>query len=516
MQPRQRTLAVSTLLLVAGTLYVTRLEFAPMYLMHDEVNYSLQAQSVASTGRDTNGRLLPVYFSEAGFEAGRDPLSIYATALVLTLRPLSAAAVRLPTAVVGTVSILLTFLLARRLFASDWLGLAAAAMIALTPAHFINSRLALSVVYPVPFILGWLLCLAHFAERGARRPLVAGAAILGIGIYSYLGSLVMMPLYLVLTAWLLRKHGAGRLLRPAVAAFAVALLPLILWQLAYPNRYAELVSGYRPFEPGELNTWPGAASLWEGVRLRISLFWMFFDPDFLFLSGGSRLTNATRMAGLFPLAAACLLPLGGYHIVRGRGGPLGTVILAGLLTAPLASILSGRLDINRVLFVIPFGVLTATYGVKFLQERSSSLARWSAVILVAMVPLQFMFFYADYMGRYREESAIWFGGNVRGAVEEVLVRSEAGPVSVFLNSRTPIERYWRFYAPAHNRADLVDVPVYYDPEQFDPGVMPSSSLVVCEPGSRACTILGASTEWRSVRSVTEPDGTRTFEVYERP
>jgi len=51
--------------------------------MHDEVNFALQAQSVAATGRDTNGRLLPLYFSETGFEAGRDPIVIYLTAATL-------------------------------------------------------------------------------------------------------------------------------------------------------------------------------------------------------------------------------------------------------------------------------------------------------------------------------------------------------------------------------------------------------------------------------------------------
>jgi hypothetical protein len=195
---------------------------------------------------------------------------------------------------------------------------------------------------------------------------------------------------------------------------------------------------------------------------------------------------------------------------------LGKVVLAGLITAPLASVLSGRLEINRVLFVIPFGVLVAAYGLQFLVGRPSALARWVAIALLAAVPFQFAFFYADYMGRYRASSSIWFGGDARGAVEEVLARAEAGPRAVYLNRRTPIERYWRFYALAHNRADLVETPTYYDPEQFHTGATAPGSLVVCESGLRLCNLLGASTEWHRLKSFVEADGTPTFEVFERP
>jgi len=152
------------------------------------------------------------------------------------------------------------------------------------------------------------------------------------------------------------------------------------------------------------------------------------------------MTNATRVAGIFPLAFACLVPLGVFHVVRAGGSPLGKVVLAGFLTSPAASVLSGRLDINRVLFVIPFGVILAAYGVASLRQRKSPAWRRGAIALLATIPLQFAGFYSDYMGRYRLESGSWFGGNVRGAVEAVLERNDDRTVPVFLNRLTPIER----------------------------------------------------------------------------
>ena len=271
MSAQQRSVAAGILLVVTAFVYLTHLGTAPMYLMHDEVNYSLQAQSLADTARDTNGRLLPLYFAEAGFEAGRDPLSIYATALLLKVRPLSESTVRTPTAVVGILCVFLMWLLACRLFEDESLGLLTAAMLAMTPGLFVNSRLALSIVYPVPFVLGWLLCMSYFVPHGAWRPLMSGAMVLGLGVYSYLASVVMMPIYLASTAWVLRKRGDGRRIPAILAAFAAALVPLLVWQLAHPNRYQDLISAYRLFEPADAETVGGLSTLGDELLRRVGL-----------------------------------------------------------------------------------------------------------------------------------------------------------------------------------------------------------------------------------------------------
>ena len=44
---------------------------------------------------------------------------------------------------------------------------------------------------------------------------------------------------------------------------------------------------------------------------RISLYWRFFDPAYLFVSGGfARLTNSTRHVAVFLLPFLVLVPLG--------------------------------------------------------------------------------------------------------------------------------------------------------------------------------------------------------------
>jgi 4-amino-4-deoxy-L-arabinose transferase-like glycosyltransferase len=286
--------------------------------------------------------------------------------------------VRVPTALVGVTSSVLMFLLARRLFASDAMGLVAAGLLALTPAHFMHSRLALSIVYPLPFIIGWLMCLRHFDERGTRRALVAGCAVLALGVYSYLACVVMMPIYLLLSALPAARRGAVRQMAgPALLGFAWPLIPILLWQVAHPERYADLITAYR-LHSGEAQT---GASMglgllsYEAIRLRASLYWAFFSPDFLFVQGDSSFINSTRQIGFLPMACAVFIPAGIYQIVRHRSA-MGLVVLLGLATAPMAGVISGQLEVNRLLFVWPARCSSPCRG----SSRASTATTWARTV----------------------------------------------------------------------------------------------------------------------------------------
>ena len=90
--------------------------------------------------------------------------------------------------------------------------------------------------------------------------------------------------------------------------------PIALWHVAHPERYADSMHAYRFDDSASVQTAP----MWSvaGLRARLSAWWQYFNPDFMFLSGDSSLTNSTRSAGFFPAAFALLLPLGIVRLVR--------------------------------------------------------------------------------------------------------------------------------------------------------------------------------------------------------
>jgi len=510
---RPTLLLVALVTTMATLLYATRLGDAPAYLMHDESKFALQAISIASSGRDLTGRLLPVFFTEPEFPAGRDPAVIYLTAAALTWLPVSEANVRLPIALVGVLNIVLVFVLARRLFGRDWMALVAAAFMAFTPAHFIRSRLILSPQTSIPIILAWLLCVAAFSDRPTARRLATAAAWLGLGAYTYLACVVMMPLYWLLTAWLGYRALGRRAVLVAAIAFAVPLVPMLIWYLTHPERLSQVVGAYQL--GNDLSVSRTAMETGTvAVRKAIGLYWSFFTPEFLFVSGDSSLINSTRMAGIFPLSFACLVPLGVWQLVKTRRD-LHVVILAGLTTAPVAAVASGAIEMNRILFVIPFGVLVAVYGVEWLVVARGWVWRIVAAVLVAAVPLQFSGFYQDYMSRYRIQSGVTFGGNTRELFVAAIARSGADQDQrVYVSRAIPYaDRYWRFYALAHGRPDVIDRLQWYGPTP--PAQVPPGTLLACALVAPECAgLLPGGQGWLPVQVVSELDGTPSFALFE--
>ena len=65
------------------------------------------------------------------------------------------------------------------------------------------------------------------------------------------------------------------------------------WYVTHPERNAQIVSAYQ-LERRQHRL------LARRSGSRLGLYWRFFDPAYLFVSGDASLINSTRTAGLFP------------------------------------------------------------------------------------------------------------------------------------------------------------------------------------------------------------------------
>ena len=485
-------------------LYTSALDQSPPYLMHDELQFALQARSIAETGRDLSGRRLPVYFTEPEFPAGRDPVIIYTTAAMLQVVPFTDRGVKLPTALIGVLNVALMVVAGRWLFGNYWFGALAALLLALTPIHFIRSRMVLSPIYSVPFILGWLIALAHYVRSGSRKSLIASAALITASVYSYLACTVMAPIYFAIAmVFAVRREGRS-VIAPMIATAAIVLLPLVVWSVTHPERYNQLIEAYQLYgSTGPSAMVPVIPDAPTGPRLWLGLIWQAFSPDFLFVSGDSSMVNSTRQAGLFPLAFAILIPVGIWSAFRSVD-PLWRVVMIGLATAPLASVVSGSLQMNRLMFLIPFGVLAASAGAVTMLRRGG-VARLAATALLIGVAIQFASFHRHYIAEYPTQAAAWFGGNVREAMQT----AANGTGTVYLSARIPFaQRYWSFYAPADRRGSA---------EYFNDSVPvgAAGSRAVCANTDAGCAAALQRNGWQTIASIREPSGEEAFQVLER-
>ena len=237
------------------------------------------------------------------------PMLFYLIALVLRFLPLSEASIRLPTAIIGVLNVMLMYPVANRLFKSTRYATLASLMLLLTPAHMIFSRQGLDYVCLIPLVLGWLWCLMASVETDRPALALAGGVLLGFGFYSYIAAWILMPCFLLLT-WLALYLSARRVVLSSALAgvgFALPLLALIPWLWSHPDMLRENLGRYGVYDTRHLSVLQGAKDFlnYNNVQERLSVYWDYFNPAFLFFTGGSNLTTGTRRAGVFliPMAA---------------------------------------------------------------------------------------------------------------------------------------------------------------------------------------------------------------------
>src|ERR1700730_17377946 len=173
---RMRWLQLTILMGVACVAYALWLDYSPIYLHDAEIQFGLHARSIAFTGHDTNGRLLPVYFQmpAVGENVWFHPFLVYWMAPWLWILPFSEYTVRLLSVAIGVIDILMTYAIVWKLFRDRRLAMWGAAFIALTPAHFIHSRVAMDYLHPVPFMLAWMWCVIDFLKDNNELGLFVG------------------------------------------------------------------------------------------------------------------------------------------------------------------------------------------------------------------------------------------------------------------------------------------------------------------------------------------------------
>ncbi len=572
---RDRLIAVA-LALTTFVLYGWRLEYSPIHLHYDEIFFGLQGQSIQATGRDLNGLRLPVYFQLESSVNWYQPIGVYWTALVLYLLPLSDAAIRTPTVLVGVIDVVLMFFVARALFRHTGWAVVAALLLMLTPAHYIHSRLAMDYIYPLPFLLGWTWSMLRYLERPSSAAVFAGASSLGLCCFSYIAGTALAPMFLAAMLIVLWLQDDTRRLPIAVAAFAWPLVAAAIFLAAHPDVVPHLMGKYGVSLGPESGLDP-VQRLRERVTGNtvsdaLNHYWRFFSPGYLFVTGGSNLTNSTRTTGVFLPPLAILLAAGMWRCLAAWRTAGVLLLFAFFVAAVPAAMMPEDFTIDRELAKVPFAILIATIGAHWLWRLPATrsvgvtirnlagtaaflVAAYGVVSLVARgrvgatVPLLFaavaglcaigmaidrrrngspvvaglllsvavLFgpFVADYFDGYRLRSSGWFGGNIRGAVEEVM-RIEAPAPEIHLSTDIPyIRSYWTFYQLVHGREDLKARTRIFDGRTLDLSTIPRGSLLLAAANDPVTNALAASGELTPTAAIGDPGGHGQFVIFSR-
>lgn len=220
----QTTLVIGSILLVAAALRCWHLAAHGF----DNLYYSPAVFSMASDWHN----FFFAAFDRAGFLAiGKPPVAFWMQALSVRLFGFNALAIHLPQVVAGMLSVLLVFLLARRVAGVP--GAALAALIAaVMPASVAADRSNLADSWLLLVLLGAAALTLSASDTGNGRRLALGAALVGVGfqtkfMLAYLSLPALFLTYALTAPIALRR----RLTHLGLATVVIALTSLV-WPVA--------------------------------------------------------------------------------------------------------------------------------------------------------------------------------------------------------------------------------------------------------------------------------------------
>ncbi|MDW8068062.1 MAG: glycosyltransferase family 39 protein [Anaerolineae bacterium] len=244
-------------------------------------------------------------------------MSFLVAGLWMQLFGATVAGARALSALVGTASVLATWLLARRL-AGAWVAWGAAALVAFGHYGLHFSRLASSQIADAllaPLSLYFLLRGLE-SKDGRHLDLALAGVVLGLSWYTYFGARLMtvvVGLYLLGRALagkdaFLAWHGRGLL--ALMAGFALTLWPLALYYIAHPADFLSRYNQVNIFASGwlaremELTGKSAATLLLEQFWKSVSAFNITPDPTFWYRPGIPLLDPVSGVFFILGLAVA--------------------------------------------------------------------------------------------------------------------------------------------------------------------------------------------------------------------
>ena len=216
--------ALGVILLLAAALRLYDIGGVPTELDADEIDLYNSAYSIATTGHDLDGTLLPFFYSPVTRNPPVYAIAAYGSGLIFGRTPLG---LRLPAAIFGLIAIILLYGIAFELTRRGDVALISAVLMATQPIFVHFARVGWEPASELPFLLGgvYMMLRAMRSSTIPIRPLFAASLVLGLTAYTYMaGWFYALLLGGALLAFNLRRFASWRGALAVAGACAIWLM----------------------------------------------------------------------------------------------------------------------------------------------------------------------------------------------------------------------------------------------------------------------------------------------------
>lgn len=210
---------------IGSFLRIYGLSQSPPTLNWDEAAWGYNAYSVMQTGKDEYGESWPLF--TRSFDEYKPMLPSYFMMPFIRLFGLTETAVRLPSAILGSLSILLIYFFSKKLLVKESFAIAAAGLLAIEPWAVHLSR----VYHDANIALFFLLASLTLFLYSEKKPglLIIAAFLIGFSWFTYNANKLLIPLIIVFLGCV----DGSKLYKNHKIYTKMALLILGLWGLIF-------------------------------------------------------------------------------------------------------------------------------------------------------------------------------------------------------------------------------------------------------------------------------------------
>lgn len=395
----------------------------PAGLNADEAAIGYNAYSLLQTGKDEFGHPWPINFQS--FNDYKPGFYFYLVLPFVKIFGLNELAVRLPSAILGTLTVLFLYLLVNELFDSYLLSLISSFLLSVSPWHLHFSRGGWETNTATFFMITGVYLILISLKKPKYFSLSALSFLLSM--FTYHSARVISPLLilgLALIFW--RKIFTKKNFEPLMLAIGISLIPFLILLISMRGQagasrfsgvglFADQGPYWRNNELRSQHQDPYSTSLKiihnkyleYGLRF-FDNYLRHFNGDFLFISGDEIQRNRVPEMGQMYLIEAIFLILGFYFLFKNR--PKNWLVpILWLMVAPVASSLTFQSPhaIRALNMVIPLVIITA-YGIielggkiqRFISKLPITNHRSLITALYFVFCIMYFFFFSFYLHQY--------------------------------------------------------------------------------------------------------------------
>ncbi len=441
-------------------LRVYQLGSVPVSLYWDEASLGYNAFSIATTLHDEHGEFLP-YSRFIAFGDYKPPGYIYADALAIKFLGLSEFSTRLPSALAGTILVLVTFFLVTQLFGNQITALLASLFVVISPWSLQMSRAAFEANFATLLSGTGILFFLKAVKAKSIIFYLLSAVFFVASIYTFNSHRVFVPLMIGGLSLIFIRALLSQWKR-ALFFFACCLIlvgPLIPHLLSREGslRFTEVswVNDLSLIEKSnKLIAQDGGGLVARVIHNRRVIFAQQFlahytdnfKGSFLFFSGDANPKLSIQTIGELYWLDLPFLLVGLFYLLKQKNKS-SAVIFLWLLTAPIPAAFARETPhALRILQILPIPQIIIALGVtKVFQKK----------ILCIIYPLFLLFYARDYYFNYPQKYALdWEYGykdmvtyvkSVENNYNAIQITNKYGRPYIYMlfyNKYSP-EKYWQ-------------------------------------------------------------------------